>query len=104
MFQAWLIIFFLLLALGFWKRNAIYLLISGVLIIGFGHVLTFDGLRIISGFNSSTGMFNYLRLLPTNDPLMAIISIVTLPLGISLALYSISVLFTEIVKDHRLFA
>lgn len=88
---------------GFWRRNAIFLLVAGLLTVGFGSAITFDGLRVVNGFNSATGTFNYLTLLPTNDQLLAIIAIVTLPLGIALSLFALVVLFTELISQYRLF-
>lgn len=101
-FQFWLIIFALLLVLAFWRKNAVFLLAAAVLFIAFGHVLTFDGLRVINGLNKETGAFTYLTLLPVNDQLMALIAIITLPLGIALALFSIVVLYTELIGQYRL--
>lgn len=103
-FQSWLILFSILLVLAFWRKNAVFLLVAGLLIIAFGNVLTFEGLRVVTGFNQATGVFNYLTLLPINDQLIAIIAIVTLPLGIALSLFSMTVLYTELFAKYRLFS
>lgn len=102
-FDFWLLIIIFTVLVGFWRRNAVFLLVSGLLTIAFGNVLTFDGLRVVNGFNSTTGMFNYLTLLPTNDQLIAMIAIVTLPLGIALSLFALVVLFSELASQYRLF-
>ncbi len=101
-FEFWLLIIIFTIIVGFWRRNAVFLLVSGLLTVAFGNVLTFDGLRTVIGFNSTTGNFNYLTLLPVNDQLIAIIAITTLPLGIALSLFALVVLFTEMFAQYRL--
>lgn len=102
-FDFWILILVFLVAIAFWKKNALFLLIAGLGTVAFGNVLAFDGLRVVSGVDKATGAFTYLTLLPTNDQLIAIISILALPLGIALSLFSIVVLYSELIGKYRLF-
>lgn len=101
-FDFWLLIIFSSVIIAFWRKNAIFLLVAGLLTVAFGNVLTFDGLRVLNGVDKGTGAFTYLTLLPTNDQLLAMVAIVTLPLGIALALFSLVVLFTDMFSQYRL--
>ncbi len=101
-FNFWLLIIIFTVLNAFWRKNAVFLLVAGLLTVAFGSAITFDGLRVVNGFDQTTGIYNYLTLFPANDQLLAIIAIVTLPLGIALALFSLVVLFTELIKDYRL--
>ncbi len=102
MFDFWILIIIFTVIVAFWRRNAVFLLVSGLLTIAFGSVLTFDGLRVVNGVEITTGAFTYLTLLPTNDQLIAMIAITTLPLGIALSLFALVVLFTEMFAQYRL--
>lgn len=101
-FDFWLLIIIFLVIAAFWRKNAIFLLVAGLLTIAFGNVLTFDGLKIVNGIDKATGAFTYVTLLPANDQLLAIVAIVTLPLGIALSLFSLVVFFADIVKKYGL--
>ena len=78
------------------------LLIGGLLFIGFGSVLTFEGLDIVNGVDISTGTFTYRTILPETDQLFAIIAIGSLPIGITISLFAIMVLYTELFNTRRL--
>ena len=102
-FDFWILILVFLVAVAFWKKNALFLLVAGLGTVAFGNVLAFDGLRVVNGVDKATGAFTYHTLLPINDQLIAIISIIALPLGIALALFSLVVLYSELIKNYRLF-
>ncbi len=102
-FNFWLLIIIFTIVAAFWRKNAVFLLVSGLISIAFASALTFDGLRVVTGINKATGAYTYLTLLPINDQLIAMIAIVTLPLGIALSLFALVVLFTELIKQYRLF-
>lgn len=98
-FEVWLIIFGLITFYALWKRNALFLLFSGLLLIAFGWLLTFQGLNVVSGINPTTGVYAYRTILPSNDGLFLIIAMSSLPLGVALSLFSLSILFDEIIKS-----
>lgn len=102
-FQFWILILVILIGMAFWRKNAVFLLAAGLLSIGFASALSFDGLNVINGVDKSTGTFVYKTLLPTNDQLLAVIAITALPLGIALSLFSLVVLYSELIKQYRLF-
>lgn len=103
MFNFWLLIILFTIIVAFVRKNAVFLLVAGLLTVGFGNVLTFSGLRVVNGIVAATGQFTYITLLPINDQLLAIIAITTLPLGIALSLFALVVLFSEMAAQYRLF-
>jgi len=94
-FQFWLMILGLLSFYSLWKRNALFLFIAGVLTIGFGWSLTFEGLENITGINKTTGAYTFETITPQNDQLLSILAISSLPIGFAMAMFSLSVLLDE---------
>ena len=82
-----------------WKRNALFLFIAGLGFIAFGWSLTFDGLEVVNGVNPSTGVFTYTTITPQNDQLLTILAVATLPIGISMALFSLTVMLGESMRS-----
>lgn len=100
-FQFWLLILGLLSFYSLWKRNALFLFIAGVLTIGFGWSITFDGLENITGINKTTGAYTFETITPQNDQLLSILAVSSLPVGLAMALFSLSVLLDEGLRQRN---
>lgn len=94
-FQFWLLILGILAFYSLWRRNALFLFIVGLGIIAFGWSLTFDGLNVVTGFNQTTDAYTYTTITPQNDQLLSIIAVVSLPLGLAMALFALSILLSQ---------
>ncbi len=102
-FNFWLFIIVGLLLFAIFKRNALSMLLAGAFLFGFGGVLNNDGLRVVNGINKATGAYTYLNITPTTDGLMAMFAIATIPVAITMMLFALVVLFTELFSQYRLF-
>lgn len=102
-FDFWLLIIAALVIFSIIKKNALTLLLAGAFLFGFGGVLNNDGLRIVNGINKSSGAFTYLHLTSTTDGLIAMFALATIPVAITVMLFSLTILFSELTARYRLF-
>ncbi len=99
--QFWL----LLLATGtifsVWKKSAVILMITSLFLLAFGYVLTFDGIDLVNGINTSTGALTFEKHLPENDQLLLFFAIGTIPVAFALFFFSLNVLIVEMLSLYR---
>ena len=102
-FDFWLLIIISLVIYSIVKKSALTFLLAGAFLFGFGGVLNNEVLRVVNGINKSTGAFTYLTLTSTTDGLIAMFALATIPVAITVMLFSLTVLFTELTSQYRLF-
>ncbi len=99
--EFWLILMATGIIFSVWKRNSTILMITSLFLLGFGYVLTFDGIDIVNGIVPSTGEFTFVKILPENDALLTFFAIGTIPVAFALFFFSLNVLIVEMLSRYR---
>ncbi len=99
--EFWLLLLATGIIFSVWKRNSTILMITSLFLLAFGFVLTFDGIDIVNGINTSTGAFTFEKKLPTNDQLLQFFAIGTIPVAFALFFFSLNVLIVEMLSRYR---
>jgi hypothetical protein len=99
MLYFWILIILGLLIYAAWKKAYGILMLAGIIMFAFTWVLTYEGIDVMTGFDSSTGNFLYTKLLPENDHLLTLLSIALFPASIGIVFFSMALAITE--ADNR---
>ncbi len=100
-FEFWLLLLASGILFSLWKKNALTLMITSLFLLAFGYVLTFDGIDIVNGINTSTGAYTFDKILPTNDQLLQFFAIGTIPIAFIFFFFSWHILIIEILERYR---
>lgn len=99
--EFWLLLLATGIVFSVWKKNSTILMITSLFLLGFGYVLTFDGIDIVNGIVPSTGEFTFVKILPVNDALLTFFAIGTIPVAFALFFFSLHVTIIELLARYK---